>query len=109
MITKIIMVYHGTSSNNFRSIIEHNFKEPDGVRVRMVHGSVYGTGIYAAPDYQAAVHYAGGTQTVILCIAVPGKQYAAHKAAVQGRPIAAGYDSHYSADAAPDGGPQLVF
>ena len=63
----------------------------------------YGKGVYTSPNAQMSLGYAAGG-AVFVCLALPGKQYAANFPADQGKPLRRGYDSHYA-----PGGQELVF
>lgn len=63
----------------------------------------YGKGVYTSPNAEMSLSYAGGG-AVFVCLALPGRQYAANYPADQGKPLRRGYDSHYA-----PGGSELVF
>jgi hypothetical protein len=74
-------VFHGTSSDdNLHKIAKDGFKiggQDPGVAV--VNGAAYGNGVYTALTPDTPVGYSGGTLSVILAKALPGKRSAAQK------------------------------
>lgn len=68
----IRIVFHGTAPSNLSPIISENLKIPDGKKVRVKHGSVYGKGIYVAEDHTVSFGYSSGSP-VIACLAIVGQ------------------------------------
>jgi hypothetical protein len=104
---KILIVYHGTAKTNFSKIVDGNLKVPDGKAVlHATDQGYYGKGVYTSPQKETALAYAarGGDGVVFVCLALPGRQYAAQYPADKGKPCHTGFDSHYSPE-----GTELVF
>jgi hypothetical protein len=98
---KILIVYHGTAKTNFSKIVDGNLKVPDGKAVlHATDQGYYGKGVYTSPQKELALRYAsaarGGDGVVFVCLALPGRQYAAQYPADKGKPCHVGFDSHYS-------------
>lgn len=68
----IRIVFHGTALSNLFPIISENLKIPDGKKVRVKHGSVFGLGIYVAENHTVSFRYSGGNP-VIACLAIVGQ------------------------------------
>eukprot|EP00037_Helgoeca_nana_P029937 m.364745 g.364745 ORF g.364745 m.364745 type:complete len:399 (+) comp28080_c0_seq24:214-1410(+) len=102
--TKILTVFHGTRKDNFAKIIDGNFKVPDGKHV--LHATdmgYFGKGIYTAPTSGMALSYAKDGAAFV-CLALPGRQFAAQCPRDTGKPCSPGYDSHFA-----PGGAEIVF
>ena len=106
---EMLVVHHGTKPENYRKIINSNLRVPDGVNVlHATDNGFHGKGVCTAPDPATALAYAavggGAKAPVFVCLALPGRQFAATMPRDQGKPIYDGYDSNYS-----PGGAELVF
>lgn len=92
------MVYHWTPEKNFASIEHTNLQVPGGQAANVFHQTdqgYYGKGIYCSyhPTMYMYQSYGHGAQCCIMCLCLPGLQYAVPSVQT-GRALENGYDSH---------------
>lgn len=85
----IEVVYHWTSAEKVRSIVNNNLRVPgdvnsDGSLVMCANGSAYGPGIYTAVNSEFGRCFGKGAAQVLLCLALPGNQAKIPKARALG-------------------------
>ena len=65
------IVFHGTSENNLPSIVSKGLLVPGTERVRVVHGSAYGVGIYVGTSPSVSLGYSSSSK-LLVCALLPG-------------------------------------
>lgn len=73
------LVYHGTSVKNFESILRHGFLVPNQPHptnkhapiIQASNGQAYDQGIYCSRRASYSLGYARGTNTLLVCAAIP--------------------------------------
>lgn len=72
------LVYHGTRSNRIGSILRYGFLVPNEQHptnkhapvIQSMNGQAYGPGIYCSRTANYSLHYAGDTNTLLVCAAL---------------------------------------
>lgn len=65
------IVYHGTAEQNLPSIVSKGLLMPGTEKVRVVHGSAYGVGIYVGTSPVVSLSYSN-TCKLLVCALIPG-------------------------------------